>query len=136
MIMFLPSRKELHEGIEKKFPVAAAEYLRRHPVRGPMFNDYGWGGFLIWSLGPHQKVFIDGRADIYEYAGALEDYLSIAKVQRNSSFLLRKYHVDACLIESRSSLATLLAASSDWEQAYVDDVAVLYVRKDPGRSLP
>jgi hypothetical protein len=136
MIMFLPSRKELHEGIEKKFPVAAAEYLRRHPVRGPMFNDYGWGGFLIWSLGPHQKVFIDGRADIYEYAGALEDYLSIAKVQRNSSFLLRKYHVDACLIESRSSLATLLAASSDWEQAYMDDVAVLYVRKDPGRSLP
>lgn len=134
MIAFLPSRQELHEGIAKKFPVAAVEHLRQHPVPGPMFNDYGWGGYLIWSLGPQQKVFIDGRADIYEYAGALADYLNIAKVKRNTLFLLRKYDINACLIEPQASLATLLAASPNWEQAYVDDLAVLYVRKHTWQS--
>jgi len=34
-----------------------------------MFNEYGFGGYLIWRLYPDKKVFIDGRAlepDVYD----------------------------------------------------------------------
>ena len=31
-----------------------------------MFNPYVWGGYLIWSLYPDYKVFIDGRGLIPE----------------------------------------------------------------------
>ena len=53
----------------RQFPVRAVEYLRQHPLPGPMYNTYGYGGYLIWSL-PEHKVFIDGRADVYERGGA------------------------------------------------------------------
>ena len=89
----------------EKFPLGAVEHLRRQPIRGRLFNADRWGGNLIWSFGPEQKVFIDGRADIYEYSGALVDYFSVVKVKRNTVFPLRKYNVNACLIEPQASVS-------------------------------
>ena len=54
--------------IAKDYPVAAVDYLRQHPHPKGMFNDYFYGGYLIWRLGPQHKVFIDGRGDLYEYS--------------------------------------------------------------------
>jgi hypothetical protein len=42
------------------YPVQAIAYLRDHPCPGNLFNDYNYGGFLIWKL-PNVPVFIDGR---------------------------------------------------------------------------
>jgi hypothetical protein len=112
------------------YPVKAVEYLRDHPVSVPMFNSYGWGGYLIRTRGPAHKVFIDGRADIYEYAGVLTDYMHISWLESDAFFLLRKYSIGACLIETRSPLSTVLAALPDWRREYADDVAVLYLRKE------
>jgi len=43
---------------------AAVEYVREHSLRGPMFNNFDIGSFLIWKL-PEEKVFIDGRPEAY-----------------------------------------------------------------------
>ena len=45
------------------------------------------------------KVFIDGRADIYERTGVLTDYLSIARLALPAPFLLNAYNVQSCLLE-------------------------------------
>ncbi len=45
-----------------QFPVQAAEFVSSHKLMGNMYNDFGWGGYLIWRLGPERKVFIDGRS--------------------------------------------------------------------------
>ena len=37
---------------------------------GPLFNDYGWGGYLIWQLYPELRVGIDGRMAVYGPAGS------------------------------------------------------------------
>jgi len=115
--------------LDEVYPRQAVEYLREHPVAGPMFNEYGWGGYLIWKLGPEHKVFIDGRADIYEYAGVLSDYLRISQLDPDTLFLLRKYEVEGCLLERKAPLATLLAALPDWERVYSDKVSTLFVHK-------
>ncbi|HVB29286.1 MAG TPA: hypothetical protein VNG91_05685, partial [Terriglobia bacterium] len=101
----------------------------QHPSVGPVFNKEFWGGYLIEELAPRQKVFIDGRADLYEAAGVLTDYLSIMRLAPNTPFLLRKYQVRSCLIEPDSPLATLLAQSPDWRRAYSDGISVIFVRK-------
>ncbi len=31
----------------------------------PIYNEYIWGGYLIWRLYPDYRVYIDGRADVY-----------------------------------------------------------------------
>ena len=47
---------------EWKFPVGAANFLKEYQVKSPIFNTYEYGGYLLWSLWPEQRTFIDGRA--------------------------------------------------------------------------
>jgi hypothetical protein len=124
----LPARTEVANSIAKDYPVAAIQYLRLHPQPTGMFNDYSYGGYLIWQLGPQHKVFIDGRADLYEYSGVFQDYAHIANLDSNALSLLGKYNIQSCLIKRKTGLATLLAASSDWKQAYADDQSAIFVR--------
>lgn len=133
MLAYFPNNHELEAAIANKQPYKAAEYLRQHPVAGPVLNDYDWGGYLSRYLGPEHKVFIDGRADIYEYAGILPDYFSLIRLKPNTLFLLRKYGVRACLLRASHPLSTLLAALPDWERAYWDELSAIYVHK---RSHP
>jgi hypothetical protein len=128
---FLPGRAEVEKIVAKDYPVAAIEYLRQHPQPTGMYNEYGYGGYLIWKLGPQHKVFIDGRADMYEYTGVLQDYMHISLLQRDALSLLGKYGIRSCLIGRKSPLATLLSASPDWKQEYADNLSVLFVRSHP-----
>src|SRR5439155_549348 len=41
------------------FPIKGAQLLAEGNWPGPLYNDYNWGGYLIWSLYPARKVFID-----------------------------------------------------------------------------
>ncbi len=99
-----------------------------------MYNEYLWGGYLIWAR-PGKNVFIDGRADIYEYAGVFSDYLAIARMAPNTLFLLRKYDIEACLVEPNTPLSTLLRALPDWQITYEDKTSALFVHKQR-RSSP
>ncbi len=129
VVFSFPSSGRIEKMAAEKFPREALAYLRAHPVRGPMLNDYGWGGYLIWASGPEHKVFIDGRADIYEYAGVLSDYMKITLMDPEAVRLLRKYGIESCLVTRKAPLATLLSALPDWERIYSDELAALYVHK-------
>jgi hypothetical protein len=115
--------------VQKEYPEGAVQYLINHPVQGRFLNDYGWGGYLIWAARPRNMIFIDGRADIYEFGGVLSDYLSIMRLEPNALQLLKKYDVEACLIKQDAPLGTALAGMPGWERVYQDAVAALYVRK-------
>ncbi|MCL2715268.1 MAG: hypothetical protein FWD68_11945 [Alphaproteobacteria bacterium] len=46
---------------EYRMPVAAVDAIERHQLKR-VFNEYGYGGYLIWRDIP---VFIDGRTELY-----------------------------------------------------------------------
>ncbi|MGH9903912.1 MAG: hypothetical protein ACRD68_19045, partial [Pyrinomonadaceae bacterium] len=46
-------------------PTAAVDFIMARRPPGPLYNDYTWGGYLIWRLYPEYRVYIDGRADVY-----------------------------------------------------------------------
>ncbi len=140
VVYMFPSRSALDQRVDSEYPRSAVQYLRDHPVTGRVFNDYGWGGYLIWSAEPRNMIFIDGRADIYEYGGVLSDYLGIARLEPNALQLLKKYDIDAFLIRRDAPLGTALSGMPGWERVYEDPLAALYVRKAtaaaPGAGLP
>jgi hypothetical protein len=133
VVWFFPSRANLETIMEGKWPVRAVAFLRQHPAPQPMYNTYGYGGYLIWQLDGQNKVFVDGRADIYERLGVLADYLSISRVGIVAPFLLNAYGIQSCLVDQDEMLRTLLANSPDWQQVYNDNLSALYVRR---RSSP
>lgn len=135
VIRYFPSRLETQSIVDREFPARAVSYLKQHPVAGPMYNAYGFGGYLIWAL-PERKVFIDGRGDLYELGGAFGDYLEIAHLRPAAFALLKAYRIQSCLLERTEPLATVLAAMPEWQTAYSDDVSVLYVRRNQTAGSP
>jgi hypothetical protein len=131
IIRFFPSTERLKSQVAEHWPVKSVQYLKDHPPPQPMFNTYGYGGYMMYALDGQIKVFIDGRAEVYEHSGVLGDYLKIAGLAPNALLLLRAYNVQSCLIGRDEPLATLLAASSQWQKTYADDRSVLFVRSQP-----
>lgn len=129
VVLFMPSRKKLEKAVSYSDPVKAIKYMDQHTIPGPTFNQYGWGGYLIYTPNYHRKVFIDGRADFYEYAGVLSDYLAIKGVKPDTLFLLRKYNIQSCLLYHNAPLGTMLSALPGWKEVYKDKVAAIYVRR-------
>lgn len=130
MVWYHPTKASVQGKVAREFPVSAIEYLRTHSVPEPLFNDYFFGGYLVWSLGPKQKVFIDGRGEIYETGGVLADYIDVADIHPNGLAVMAEYHVKSCLMLRDAPLAAVLAALPDWKKVYSDENSVLFVRRD------
>jgi hypothetical protein len=135
LVLTFPGRTQLQEIVDATYPRKAIEYLRDHPQLGPLYNDYGLGGYLIWSLGNQHPVFIDGRADVYDYAGVYSDYFRITTVQPDALLLLHKYGVKSCLTGPDEPLATFLAGRADWKLVYRDKLSLIFVHSQGKASL-
>jgi hypothetical protein len=116
-------------------PIAAVRYLREHAAtfRGHVFNSYAWGGYLAYELYPAQRCFISGMADYYG-SELFFEYRAVANLQRGWEQVLAKYQVEYILFESNSSLASALSMHPGWREIYRDELAVIFLRKDPGAS--
>jgi hypothetical protein len=61
------NNQRLEAEIAKSLPVCAVEVIRAKgyadAAHGPLYNDFNWGGYLIWAL--RMPVSIDGRAAFY-----------------------------------------------------------------------
>ena len=133
MIFYFPGRAELEASIAQRLPVRAVAYLQAHSVPRPIFNTYNFGGYLVWA---GEKVFVDGRADPFERGGSLSDYFYITNLRPGALVVLRSYGIQSCLLQRGEPLATMLAASPDWQEVYADNLSVLFVRRKSDTSIP
>ena len=107
-------------------PADAAAYLAQAEPAGPIFNNYNWGGYIIWRL-PQYPVFVDGRTDLFD-DDFLHQYLSIYLGEEGWQEKLDAFGVNLALIEPDSGLARAMTQEPAWKTVYVDDVAVVYAR--------
>ncbi len=119
------SVEKLSEGI---YPYKAVEYLKNNPIEGNMFNEYNWGGFLIWRY-PEKKVFIDGRMPSWKIGDyrVFQDFNTIGSVNEGWDELLRKYDVAFSLVYNDQP-NQLKYGYLKWEKVYGDDLAAIYKR--------
>jgi len=54
---------QLSSKLAEGLPVRAVEVVKENGWSGPLYNDYNWGGYLIWAL--RMPVNIDGRQNVY-----------------------------------------------------------------------
>lgn len=112
----------------REFPAAAVDYLRAHNSPQPIYNEYGWGGYLIWKLYPDYRVYIDGRADVYGDA-FIEEFLATEAGQSNWQTPLEKHGVRTVLIKPDTALASLLRQERGWQNVFEDRQSVIFVRQ-------
>lgn len=109
----------------QEFPARAVAFLRTHPLDGPIFNHYDWGGYLIWKLYPSVQVFIDGRADLYGEQ-FFHDFADAYQFKDDWRRILQRWHVQTVLVPTNSALATGLQANRGWRVAYQDSQATIF----------
>jgi hypothetical protein len=126
MTHYFPSRDSLQKRLAAEFPVQAVAYLDSHAVPGPMLNNYYYGGYLVAT---GRKVFIDGRADIYERSGVLADVISLTQMRTKPLAFLDRYQIGSCLLVKDEPLAVVLAGSHAWRRVYQDGTAAIFVRE-------
>jgi len=126
MIFFSPSTAQLRERVDEDYPTAAQEFMQRQHIKGRIFNQDWWGGYMEWNA-PELKPFIDGRADIFVYNGTFDDYVKAVSLQTPFE-ILDKYRIDYVLLEPKQPLGYLLEHSPAWHPIYADKVAVLFER--------
>jgi hypothetical protein len=99
-----------------------------------MLNAFDYGGYLIWAL-PEQPVFVDGRADVFEWSGVLGQFSEWATLQSDPNALLDKYNVAFCLLERASPMAHVMPSLPGWKAIYSDNDSVIFVRSAPSSRL-
>ena len=136
-----PSRPQLIRDVEGAAPVKAVDFINASHLAGNMLNDYVYGGYLIWAA-PQHKVFVDGRGDVFELTGVLEDYLQWTSLQADPKALLSKYQISFCLLHADASISRVLALLPGWRQIYSDEMSVIWARdraassEAPARTNP
>ena len=107
-------------------PVAATDWMLSHRPPREVFNNYGWGGWLVWKANPQYPVFIDGRVEVYGDQ-VFGDYLSVEGLSSDWQQILDRYHVRTLVITQGDRLILVLPQNG-WKLAYSDSVARVYVR--------
>jgi hypothetical protein len=110
------------------FPTQGAQYIKDSGLQGNIFNTFHWGGYLIWFFYPERPVFVDGRPDMYGDP-FMEKYRKIHDARPGWEQVLNEYQVDIALVEKDGRVATLLAASDEWEEVFRGEIELVFVRK-------
>jgi len=127
--------------VQQAYPEKAIEFLQTTGLKGRMFNDYEYGGYLLWKLAPDIKVFIDGRGmdpQIFNDYGKIKSASKKAVNGRKEyEVLLEKYRIDYVIQQvyqgdgSLQPLMNALLAKPDWVPIYQDNFVYILSRRDP-----
>ena len=140
----LPSlaRYELKTDTSSGIPRGAADFLTKLKINGNMFNEYGFGGYLIWRLYPDKKVFIDGRLlepDVYN------EYQIVTSTKKGQSQswadIIKKYDISCFIMSSLSyhgqiyPIVEKLFDSDEWVLIYCDPLSLIFLNQKPENVL-
>jgi hypothetical protein len=107
-----------------KFPVAAADWIKENPQDGNMFNEFVWGGYLLYRLWPEQTVYIDGTTDFFGEAFTRE-YARVVTLQSGWQATIKKYDVSWAILPSDRPLIQALENELGWQIIYQDNTATI-----------
>ena len=117
---------------ETVFPVDAVAKARESKLRGRLFHEFTWGGYLIYAW-PEQKIFIDGGVDFFG-DDLFREYRMIKQLEPGWRNRLDRRGISLALLRRESALAHEMAREGGWSLWYCDSLAVLF-RRSPVISV-
>ena len=113
---------------ETSYPDKLVDFIKKNDLQGNIFNQYAWGGFLIWEL-PDKKVFIDGRMDVYKKKIS-EPYVTVLNLKAGWEKIIEEYSIKLILVKKDEIISRfLLQISSDWILLKESDNAFLFSKQ-------
>lgn len=107
-------------------PVSALAFAQRAALKGPVFNDYNYGGALLLRGIP---TFIDGRGELYD-GPFTRRYLDALYLREGAQLaeLLDNHRIGWTLLATRRPANLLLELMPGWRRVYRDEHATIFER--------
>jgi hypothetical protein len=119
----------------QEYPVCAAQWLAGAPDGLKIFNQYGEGGYLAYTLSSHDdKVFIFGDAALMGDQ-MLYTYADVETVTPSWDSIIRRFGTDIVLYDINTPLADVMDHAADWTKVYQDGLSVAFVPNDKLSTL-
>jgi hypothetical protein len=120
------SNAALQAQVEKDLPVRAVETIKARGYTGPLFNNYDWGGYLIWSQ--PMPVAIDGRAAFY---GDKRIDRSMATWNAQPDWVSDTQLTSAGVVLApvKAPLTQLLRLNTHFQLVYEDKLAAVFIAR-------
>lgn len=96
----------------------------------PLFNNYTFGGYLIWK---GVRPLVDSRADFYGDAWLADYWRAVSGDPATVDRLFRKYQVAWTLLKPTDPLVAELDHRPGWHRLYADHYAVVQAGPDVSR---
>lgn len=115
------------DAIGEHMPVAAVDWILANDPGERPFNTYAWGGYLGIRR-PDTLVYIDGRSDVHGDA-PIRSYADAISLRSNPQALLDEHQIDHVVFNTTHAFADWLNESADWDRAYTDEMASVWIRR-------
>jgi len=92
-----------------------------------MFNDFNWGGYLIFRLYPNQKVFLDSQSDFYG-EDLIREYDTVIRVDESWENILQQHNISWAIVPSNSRIGKALVSQLQWTILYEDSTAAIIAK--------
>ena len=118
-----------HAVAQNHYPTAIADILKEVPLKGRMFNPYGWGAYLIFSLYPDYQVFVDGRTVLHGGALLRDHYTILHENPGYQTLVDDKYQFDFMMLSKEYGVLNRLSNNS-WILLFENYNSSLYLRRN------
>ncbi|HTK30913.1 MAG TPA: tetratricopeptide repeat protein [Candidatus Saccharimonadaceae bacterium] len=121
-----------------QYPVKACDFIETHGIRGRGFNQFAAGGYMVYRFWPDRSrlPFMDIHQagtprdrTLYVYALANPPYWNELDGERHFDYALT-FHREL----EKQTLNSQLDADPTWVRVFMDDAAVLYVRRNAAHA--
>ncbi len=122
---------------QRTFPDGAVDFMIRNGIKGPVFNDFNSGAYLVGRAYPGIKVFIDGRTELYGdkffqfYRKIWDDGDGKALDEAVARYHLKAALLGAAYTRPGKSVLDLFDKKREWRLVYFADDGLVYLRDIP-----
>lgn len=119
-----------------QLPVRSADFIMKNNINGNVYTTLYWGGYMIWRVGPKNKIFHDGRILSIQRAWEYNNSTKYIANQRPYwKGLLRRYDVRTVVLpiyddNGKPDLLTQsVADDNEWAMVFAAENEAVFVRK-------
>jgi len=115
---------------------ASAEFFTKQNIKGPIFNNYDIGSYLIYNFFPKEKVFTDNRPEAYTNAFFQEIYIPMQEDEKKWEEQDKKYGFNSIFFSHRDYTSWgqkfLIDRINDekWAPVFVDQYAIIFLKRN------
>ncbi len=111
-------------------------FFKENDLKGPIFNNYDIGGYLIFQLFPQEKVFVDNRPEAYPVSFFENLYIPIQQDEYKWQKAVNEYQFNTIIFSYHDATpwgqAFLISRIKDqqWRPVFINDRVIIFVKNN------